>query len=122
MKPLLILLLTLTAMAPLPAEASWAIAIAKGGNPVVVGNDELSVDQGAYAVQVCAQQYPHGTCKVIAKGNHSCVALANNGASGAALRWTAGQGSSQSAADALALNSCSAGHSGTCKVVHDFCR
>lgn len=118
----LVFAVLLPAIMPAPAQASWAIAIAKGGDPIVNGNDNTSIDQGPATLAMCNLHAVTKNCKLIAQGNHSCVALANNGAPGTHIRWTAGQGNMQTVAYAAALNSCTALHAGACKVVHAFCR
>ena len=119
---LLVILVACLALLPAPAEAAWAIALVKGGNPIISGNQHSHEDEGASAVAMCNQTFKTHSCRVIAKGDNSCVALANNGAPGSKIRWAAGQGNTLPRADLIAGQACDALHTGACKVVHHFCQ
>lgn len=120
-KSVFFLLICLAGMMATPSEASWAIAIVTGQNPIVVGNDRDSFDKSDEALQSCRDEYHSNKCRILAKGNNSCVALANNGRPGQSIRWTAGQGSRITVARQQAFQLCEAKYPGTCKVVHSFC-
>ena len=118
----LVLLLALAALCPNPAQASWAIALVQGGNPVVHGhNGHANYDEAPGAIAECNKLFKTAQCKIISQGSSGCAALANNGAKGAAPHWAAGQSRRKDLADQIALKSCQAQFGGSCKVVHDFC-
>ena len=118
------LALALFAVAPTAAQASFAIALVQGGNPIVHGHSgyHVNYDDAPGALATCNRQYKTTQCRIIAQGSSGCVALANNGARGAAIRWTAGQSRRKDAADQIALAACRSQFRGQCKVVHDFCQ
>jgi hypothetical protein len=120
----LALALALLALAPNAAQASFAIALVQGGNPVVQGHDgyQANFDEAPGALAECNRAFKTTQCKIIAQGSSGCAALANNGARGAAIRWAAGQGRRKDLADQVALTACQSQFPGRCKVVHDFCQ
>jgi hypothetical protein len=121
----LILLFALVALLPNPAQASWAIALVTGGNPIVAGHYgyHVNFNDAPDAIATCNRVSNSTQCKIIAQSPvHSCAALANNGAKGTAIRWTVGQSRRKDLADDMALKSCDAQFPGRCKMVHDFCR
>jgi hypothetical protein len=119
----LVLLLALAALCPSPAQASWAIALFQSHNPAVHGHRgyHVNYDDAPGALADCNKTYGTNQCKIISQGSSGCAALANNGAKGTAIRWTAGEGRRKDVADEMALKSCQAHFGGSCKVVHDFC-
>lgn len=105
----------LFALAVSPAQASWAIALAKGGNPHVAGGVQSVELAKERALEECNKTGP-SPCKIMLTGRTYCAAMANNGAD-----WGFGSDASPRVASKKALARCTALKRGTCKVVHNFC-
>ena len=114
----------LIAIVPSAAEASFAIALVQGGDPVVHGHNgyQANYDEAPGAIADCNHLFKTTQCRIIAQGSSGCVALANNGAKGTAIRWTVGQARRKDLADQIAQEACQTQFHGNCRVVHDFCQ
>jgi hypothetical protein len=99
----------------LPVAASWAVAIAPGGQPIVARDYDSTIYAKPAALADC-EKLSGRPCTIVASSFHDCAAMATTGKT-----WGIGQGKKLPEAREAALLQCKANKAGTCKVVHEFC-